>query len=608
MQVFVQRFILALGRVMRHRKINYPLSPIEDHHPWLNGQWLRNPLTLTLGSLSALSLCVLCGCASNNKVAFYSSGNQEAFANQTGSPERDDPEGQTAPWNNEPLVSPANYESDNLHVAGDLPVRPTAFQQEPLEAQDQIQPGGPDGTEPDLENIEVPTIGLDSVVRSVHGTFPLLEAAFLESVVADGKQIAAWGEFDTKLKAQTENGPTSFYETYRNSVGLVSPVYGGGQIYGGYRIGRGTYQPWYLERETNDGGEFKAGFRVPLLRDRDIDERRAELWRATYEQQRVQPEIRSQLIMFVRDASILYWSWIAAGKSYQIGERALQLSVERNSRLDRAVKEGLLDPPVLQDNLRSIALRESKLIDRERKLREAAVKLSLFYRDMAGTPLVPDATQLADFPEPLAYDELRLESDIDTALNQRPELAAINAYREQLRVDLAEAENEFLPALDAMLAGSQDVGTPTSSKRDKSRFEVEAGLFLDVPLQRRKAIGKTQIAEANIAQLNAKQDFTENKIVAEVQSAYVGLTAAFARLERAREAKRLAEYMADTERRSFDLGGSDLLAVFLRERSAIEAADEEVFALLEYFIARAEYDAALAYDWPSDPSGESIDR
>ncbi|WP_197532202.1 TolC family protein [Symmachiella macrocystis] len=450
----------------------------------------------------------------------------------------------------------------------------------------------------DLASGNASAVVIDQVVNSVHESYPLLAAALLENSIADGKQLATWGAFDTKFKSASQNGALGFYETYRQDIGFVQPIYNGGEFFSGYRIGRGNFQPWYLERQTNEGGEFKAGFRVPLLKNREIDERRAALWRATYEQQRVRPEVRAQLILFVREASIAYWTWIATGQQYRIWQQALELSEERNSRLQRRVEEGDLDPPALQDNLRSIALRESKLIDRGRKLQQSAVKLSLFYRSADGSPIIPEPSQLRDFPEPTEFLASQIESDIQVALSQRPELAALDALYRQINVDLAEANNEYLPTVDAQVWNSQDVGEPTSSKRDKSRYELEASLFIDVPLQRRKARGKSHAAEAKLSQVAVKRRFTQDKIVAEVQAAFAGLTAAYDRLGKAREAKRLAEYMADVERRRFELGQSGLLDVFIREQSAIEAADGEVEALLEYFAALANYTAALAFDWP----------
>lgn len=436
------------------------------------------------------------------------------------------------------------------------------------------------------------------VVASIHASFPLLEAACREYEIAEGNQIAAWGAFDTRLKAASENGPLGFYETYRNSAGLTQPLFHGGDAFGGYRVGRGSFQPWYLERETNDGGEFSGGVRLPLLRNREIDARRAELWKRNYELERARPGIRQQLILFVRDGSVIYWEWVAAGQRHEIGKQALALAEQRNEQLKRRVEEGDLEPPVLQDNLRAIAERESKLIDLQRKLEQASIKLSMYFRDSAGQPLIVDPSKLARFPEPEVVAEHQLESDIPTAIASRPEIAVIDADFRRLRVELAESANDLLPQLDALIAGSQDVGGPASDKRDKSPFELETGLFLDVPIQRRSGAGKTRAAEGKLLQLAARREFAIDKITTEVQSAFVAMAAAWERLGKARESLRLAEELAGIERRKFELGESDLLSVALREQFAIEAAASEVDAMLEFHTARSDYDAALARDWP----------
>ncbi|MEM9365686.1 MAG: TolC family protein [Planctomycetota bacterium] len=450
-------------------------------------------------------------------------------------------------------------------------------------------------------------LSLAEVVESVHQTYPLIEAAYQDAVIASGNQLAAWGNFDTKLKASSENRPLGFYETYRQAIGVDQPIYhNGGNFFAGYRIGRGVFPPWYLERQTNEGGEFKAGVNVPLLKDRRIDARRAELWRATYEQQIVQPEIQAQIIQFVRIASLVYWDWLAAGRNVEIAERALELARRRNVGLKEQVDAGAVDPPLYADSVRLINLREAKLIDSQRKLQQTAIKLSLFFRDLTGQPLLPPADRLGSFPVPQPVLPEDLDGGINVAVTTRPELAALDATLRQLNVDLAEARNEFLPTLDAQLVGSQDMGEPTSDKRDKQPFELEAGLFFDVPIQRRKAAGKVRAVRGKINQVAIKRQFTLEKIVAEVQNAHAALVAAYERVERTRRARELAEQLAEIEQIKFDDGASDLLAVALREQFAIEAANSEVSALLDYFLARADYTAAIAVDRPG-LIGESLD-
>ncbi|MFK7737432.1 MAG: TolC family protein, partial [Pirellulaceae bacterium] len=442
------------------------------------------------------------------------------------------------------------------------------------------------------ENVDLPGTAarapaLFDVAVSIHNTFPLLEAALQQNVIAAGDQLAAWGAFDTKLKGLSESGPLGFYETYRNSFGINQPLYGGGEVFGGYRVGRGDFQPWYQERETNAGGEFKAGIRVPLARNREIDARRAELWRTSYERQRVVPEIQAKLIKFVRDGSIIYWDWVAAGLKVRISERALKLAQRRNDAIATYVEIGRLEPPEKTDNDRSIASREAKLADLRRKLQQTAIKLSLFYRTLDGQPLVLDDETAGVFPVPALPAQPQLLQDLATAVEVRPELADIDAQLRQVRVDIAEAQNNLQPLLDAQIVGSEDMGAPTSSKRDKSQFELEAAFIFEMPVQFRKAFGSRQKALGKFQKISAERRFFVDKIQAEVRAAFAALVNAYEQLERAGESRALAEELAENERKLFLLERSDLFQIALREQIAVEAAEAEVDALLTYYIAKA---------------------
>ncbi len=456
---------------------------------------------------------------------------------------------------------------------------------EAIESPEAIPPGVPVGV-----------LQLEQVIESVNRSYPLLEAAFFSRDIASGEHLTAHGAFDLKLKGASENGPLGFYETYRQSIGVEQPTFRGGALFAGYREGRGQFQPWYLERQTDKGGEFKAGLAVPLLRNVVIDARRAQLTRTSLGIELAEPEIQLQRIDFVRAASYSYWDWLAAGRQHQIAASLLAIAEDRNEAIRRRVETGDMEPPVLQDNRRLIVSREAKRIDAERKLQQTAIKLSLFLRDELGQPVVPDTSQLADFPPPLPPPSDALDADIQAALANRPELRALDLLRQQLEVDFAEARNDLLPDIQAVVAASQDVGEAATFKDDKSEFELEAGLFLDVPVQRRKARGKMTAVEGKLGQIAAKARMTADKITADVQAVYAAMLAAAAQAERARESVELADRLAEIERRKFELGESDLLSVNLREQQAAEAQITEVDALYDFFTASADYQAVLARD------------
>jgi outer membrane protein TolC len=448
-----------------------------------------------------------------------------------------------------------------------------------------------------LSTVDPLTLG--DVIETIYGSYPLLQSAVFGRNIASGEQLAAEGAFDLKFKASTENAPLGFYQTHRHGMGLEQNLYSGGQVFGGYKLGRGNFEPWYGERETNDGGEFRVGAMVPLGQNRAIDERRAELWKATYGRQAVEPNIQLQVIEFVRAGSYAYWDWVAAGLNYRYSLELYELTMDRDQQLRDRVNQGVEKASVVFDNQRLIASRRVKLIDAERKLQQAAIKLSLFYRTEDGLPYVPSSAELPEnFPVALPWDTERLQSDIALALEQRPELRELDFFRRIVEIDLAYAHNMTQPEIDAIVWSAQDVGGPSSSKKDKTPFQSEASLQVSVPLQRRKAQGKIWATEGKIAQINVKRRFTSDKVGAEVQYATVAVIAAYNSLEQARESVRYAEEMERFERINLEEGVGDLLPLTLREVATFEARLTEVDALLRYFEAQADYRAAMAADVP----------
>ena len=439
-------------------------------------------------------------------------------------------------------------------------------------------------------------LSLDSVIASVYQSYPMLLAALQNRSLAFGKQVGASGAFDTKIKGASENGALGFYQTYRQSIGLVQPTYWGGEVFGGYRIGRGDYQPWYLERQTNDGGEFKAGVQVPLARNRSIDDRRAELWKAGIERQLAEPDIQAQLISAVQDGTYAWWEWVAAGEYHRIASRILVLAEERTARIRSQVEAGFVDPPELTDNLRLVAIRQAKVADTRRKLQQTAAKLSIFLRDENGNPIIPENTEPPAFPAVPELSTFNLDTDTQLALQRRPELRMLDLISRQVRIDLSNASNQMQPELNAVVWGSQDVGEPTSKKRDKSPLEAEASVFLDVPIERRKARGKITESQAKLAQIAAKRRLTADKISVDVQTAYAALTSAFEQVAETRAALEYAEDLAVRERQNQEAGTSDLLKVTLREQYAVESAEKNIDALKLFYDSLADYRAAIAQD------------
>lgn len=448
-----------------------------------------------------------------------------------------------------------------------------------------------------LEPVPEAKLALSDVIQAVYESYPLLEVARREQEVAAGKELVAWGEFDTGLKAYSLADPMGFYQRYRNVVRLDQPLPGGGEAFAGYKLGRGNFHPYAYEQETNRGGEFSAGIGVPLLKDRLIDKRRSGLAQAALARQAVEPAVQTQLLDFVREASQAYWYWVATGQALQAQQQLLTLARNRVQQIEQRVESGDLERIARIDNQRLIASREAKVIDAQRKLQAASIKLSLFLREPDGQPLLPDASLLPDrFPESVPPETDQTQRDIQAALAARPELAELDLLAQQASVELAQAENMLLPKLNAILEASQDVGESAFPNRSKSPFTFEAGVLGEVPLQRREARGKLAAAQGKLAQLRAKREFVANKIAAQVQDAVSALEAASGKIEQTAKNLDLSRQSLALGREAFNAGDIDLIVLNIYEQAVADAQLSWLEAQAEYFAAQADYQAALALD------------
>ena len=159
---------------------------------------------------------------------------------------------------------------------------------------------------------------------------------------------------------------------------------------------------------------------------------------------------------------------------------------------------------------------------------------------------------------------------------------------------MANARNSLLPKVDAAIIASKDVGAITSSKGDKEPFELEAGLYGEMPLQRREGRGKMLATEGKLAQLTAKRQFVVDKVTAEVQDAYSGMRTAAERIARARQNVQLAQRTRELGQTAFTAGDIDLLMLNIYEQAVNDAELQLIEAQADFFIAQADYRAAIA--------------
>lgn len=435
---------------------------------------------------------------------------------------------------------------------------------------------------------EADPLTLDEVLDAVGRTHPELEGAEQKVTAAQAKRLAAAGGFDPLLMVRGRWMPIGYYDNGQvdASVQQATPLWGL-SAFAGYRIGLGSYPVYKGELQTLSAGELRAGINLPVWRDGPIDGRRAKIQRADIRQTQAARALDATQLAVERDAAKAYWTWVAAGHRLRVARELLTIAEQRGQALVEQAEAGAIEDIKLVDNQRLVLDRRAKVVTAERKFAQAAVDLSLYLRDDAQRPVRVEDDRLPPvFPEPSAIDADALDRAITRALEQRPDLAVLEAERDAVDVDVRLTRNRRAPAVNLQAFVAKDFGV---GPVELEPVEFGAGVTIEIPLGLRTARGDYRAAKAERGQVDAELRAKRDAVEAEVRAAHLALIAAHANVDLARGQVDAARELAEAERERLRQGASDLLALNLRELAVADAANLEIDALADYQRALAEF-------------------
>lgn len=434
---------------------------------------------------------------------------------------------------------------------------------------------------------------LDDLLAAVEQNYPPLLAAIAERDIASAEVQQALGRFDFVIGAQVDSDQFGYYPNRRATLGFDQAFSTlGASAYGGWRVGEGSFAPYAGALDTRSLGEWRGGVRVPLLRNREIDDRRGNLQKAKIGQRVADLSIDQQRLIVRQLAARRYWDWVASGQRLRIAQEILRVAQERDAALRETANLGQIPQIEVTENQRQILQRRSQLVEAERGIQQTAIDLSLFYRDARGNPILASNSQLPpSLPPTQTLTEEQVAEDTATALNLRPEIERLSRQIEQGDVDVRLAANERKPAVDVGVGFTAESG---SGDIRRGPNEVKAFVRFELPFQRRAATGKLEAAKAKLSQLAQRERFARDQVTAEVRDAASAVRAAHERATLATQEVRVALDLADAERERFRLGDSNLFTVNLREQAAVDAELREVSAVNDYLRAQTLYEQVTA--------------
>lgn len=342
--------------------------------------------------------------------------------------------------------------------------------------------------------------------------------------------------------------------------------------------------------------DWDVSFTQPLLRDfgRIPTDRGIRIARLNSAQNlRV---FEQEVARTIQEVETAYWDLVESRSQLEVAQESKELAVELHERNEIRVDVGTLAPLELIQSEVGIATREEEIILAQAAVEAAGDRLRELLNFEEGVlwemELVPTTEGAV---EPM---EITLQGALETALEERPELARKELEVETLELDQRFYHNQALPRLDLSATyGYNSLGIEVDDAlddlvaRDFEGWQVQVSFAY--PLQNRGAEARATIADLDLRQGEAELRRLMQTVRTEVRTAVRNLRTTFQQIESARASRRLAEENLEAERKRYESGLSTSFQVLEIQEDLTAARSREVAAIASFQRAQAEYHRAV---------------
>jgi outer membrane protein len=411
--------------------------------------------------------------------------------------------------------------------------------------------------------------GYEDFKNLVLKNHPTVKQANLYPSDAEAEIMQAKGAFDPKITSNFDRKTfkgDDYYNRWDNTLKI--PTWSGVDFKVGYERNNGKK---LLEEESTQ--LFVAGLSVPIGQGLLIDARRNTLKQAKLAKNYAEATRQKLINSTIYYAAKSYWEWWFSYQQLQLIREGYDLANKRfvatreRARIgEQATIDSVEAKITLQD--RQVSLEQAII-----ELQNNRLALSNYLWSANETPLeLPE-----DARPPLAgirkVDETTLQSLINQAKLQHPEIQKLNVKTEQLSVEEKFRKEMLKPIFNANFNFVADGFTPNSIYNFENSFSPnnhKLGFEFVMPLFLRKERGKLQQVRIKQQSTGFELNLARREIMNEVYAAYNEVRNYEKQLKIQEDATRNQEILVKAEQRKFDLGESTLFLINTRESKWIE--------------------------------------
>ena len=412
------------------------------------------------------------------------------------------------------------------------------------------------------------------LIRQHH---PLVKQAALFGEEARQVLVQARGAFDPKIVSYYDRkqfGNDLYYDHWQSK--LAVPLWTGG-IDLNVSYDRNSAQGRYInpEERTPASGLTGVGLSVPIGQGLLIDARRNAVRQARLASNLAEADRLKLVNKTLFDAAKTYWEWFLAHQQRQLLTEGYDLA----DRRFRALRErAQLGDAATIDTTEALITVQDRLVQRQQAEVEetnARLLVGTFLWNEANQPMDLPATARPQQPPLTPPDDTALQTLLDRATRQHPDLLKLAAKTQQLTLEERFRRAMIQPQIQ--VSASLLSQTPNPDIRyDWSSYYAfrpqnhKISVDMVFPLFLRKERGKLREVQVKNQQTILEQQQTSRDITNTVQSAYNQLQTLAKQVTLQQQTIENQQLLLRAEQQKFDLGESSLFLVNARESKLID--------------------------------------
>ena len=437
----------------------------------------------------------------------------------------------------------------------------------------------------------VKTFSINDLYTIIFANHPIVKQAALLEETARQEIRLARGSFDPKLEAAwdiKEFNDTEYYNMWNTT--LKVPIWFPIDPKVSVDRNRGVYlNPENVIPESNDFWQVTTGVSLPAGKGLIIDNRRATVKQAILFQDILEAEQIKMVNKILLEASKDYWNWYFDYYNYLLLQSSIVIAQQIFDRVKLNFEFG---EAAVVDTVQAQITLQNRTIEAQEAtvnfLRSGLILSNHLWGDNEEPlELTPDTGPALADSLLIVPNQQDLETLLNLARNNHPELVKLSTKIEQLAVDNRLNKENLKPQLDLNYnlidrPLNRNGESPDIILDDNYKF----GMTFSFPLLLRKERAKLQKTNIKILETQYDLNFRRKEILNEVNGFYALLTNTSTIIQQQRIAVDNYQRLLQAELFNLENGESDLFRINFQQDALIQARSKLLKLRTEYEKAR----------------------